>query len=82
MICAVPWWEQKIDSGNIGQSKPWKTCRMCSVSDISLPLCVCFGSLGCFNSVFLRLNASFGLLENINLLDKISVSGISDFQNV
>ena len=30
---AVPWWEQEADSGNIGQSKSWKTCRMCPVSE-------------------------------------------------
>lgn len=33
---AVPWWEQKVDSSNIGQSKPWKTCWVCPVSSHSL----------------------------------------------
>jgi len=33
---AVPWWEQEADSGHIGQSKSWKTCRMCPVSGLKI----------------------------------------------
>ena len=35
---AVSRWEQKVDSSNIGQSKSWKTCWVCSVSDFSFYL--------------------------------------------
>jgi len=34
ILSAVPWWKQKVDFGDMGQPKPWKTCWMCPVSDL------------------------------------------------